>query len=121
MIFTCSIVGGGNTIWNGTAFNCPSSNSVSNNQIFLRHSAFAMMASGMCNDGDIVGEAVSADLEIPRYTSRLNITVNSDVVGRNISCIYDDTTRTMESLIGTATIELTSGGKLDHVKLEHHS
>ena len=113
--FTCSIVGEGNTIWNGTTFNCPSGNSVSNNQIFLCHSAFATMASGMCNDGAIVGEAVSVDLEITRYTSRLNVTVNSDVVGRNISCIYDDTTRTMKSLIGTATIELAAGGKFCNV------
>ena len=111
MTFTCSIVGGGNTIWNGTAFNCPSGNSVSNNQIFLRHSAFAMMTGGMCNDGAIVGESVSFDSEVTRYTSRLNITVNSDVVGKNISCIYDDTTHGMEILIGTAAIELTSGGK----------
>ena len=109
MTFTCSIVGGGNTIWNGTAFKCPSTNSVSNDQIFLRHSAFATMTSGMCNDGAIVGEAVS--IEGTRYTSRLNVAVNSDVVGRTISCIYDDTTQGMEILIGTAAIELTSGGK----------
>ncbi len=110
--FICSIVGGGSTIWNGTAFSCSSSNSVSNNQIFLRHSAFdsEMPTSGMCNEGAIFGEAV--DVEVTRYTSRLNVRVDSDIVGKNVSCIYDDTTRGMEILIGTTAIELTSGGKV---------
>ena len=110
--FTCNVVGGGNTIWNGTAFDCPSANSISNNQIFLRHSSFGMLGepSGVCNEGTIVGEGVS--VESTHFTSRLIVRVNSDVVGRSVSCIYDDTAQARETLVGITTIELTSGGKL---------
>jgi hypothetical protein len=63
----------------------------------------------MCNEGAIFGEAVS--VELTRYTSRLNVRVDSDIVGKNISCIYDNTIDGMEILIGTIAVELTSGGK----------
>ena len=109
--FTCSIDGGGNTLYNGTAFNCPSANSASNNQILLRHSGFGTLGepSGMCNNGAITAEGVRVDGT--RYTSRLNVTVSSDIVGMNVSCIYDDASRGMEFLIGNIQIDLTSGGK----------
>ena len=109
--FTCSIVGGGNTIWNGTAFDCPSGTNIFNNQIFLRHSAFGMLGepNGTCSDRAIIGEGVS--VESTRFTSRLIVRVNSDIVGKNVSCIYDDSARGRETLIGIKTIELTSGGK----------
>ena len=111
MTFTCSIGGGGNTLYNGTAFYCPSANSASNNQILLRHSGFGTRGepSGMCNNGAITAEGVSVDST--RYTSRLNVTVSSDIVGMNVSCIYDDASRGMEFLIGNIQIDLTSGGK----------
>ena len=110
MTFTCSIVGGGSTIWNGTAFDCPSNTNTFNNQIFLRHSAFGMLdePSGTCNEGAIVGEGVS--VESTRYTSRLIVRVNSNIVGKNVSCIYEDSAQARETLVGITTIELTSGG-----------
>ena len=113
MTFTCSIVGGGSTIWNGTAFECPSATSTFNNQIFLRHSAFKTLGepNGTCNEGAIVGEGVNFNVESTRFTSRLIVRVNSDIVGRSVSCIYDDTEHARETLVGITTIELTSGGK----------
>ena len=111
MTFTCSVVGGGNTIWNGTAFDCPSANSISNNQIFLRHSAFGKLGdpNGTCNEGAIIGEGVS--IESTRFTSRLIVSINAYIVGKNVSCIYDNTAQARETLVGITTIELTSGGK----------
>ena len=65
---------------------------------------------GMCNQGVIVGRGVSVEDMTLCYTSQLNVTVNSNIVGQNVSCFYDDLTR--ETLIGITTIVLTSGGKL---------
>ena len=104
------IDGGGNTLYNGTAFYCPSANSASNNQILLRHSGFGTLGepSETCNNG-----AITARVRVDgtRYNSRLNVTVSSDIVGMNVSCIYDDASRGMEFLIGNIQIDLTSGGK----------
>ena len=104
--YTCSVRGGGNTIWNGSAFNCPSTGSSNNNQILLRHSGFGTQM-GSCNNGDITGKGIFAMDTL--FVSQLNVTLSSDVVGKEIACYYDDNID--EILIGNATIILTTEGK----------
>ena len=109
MTYTCSIVGGGNTIWNGSAFNCPSNSDSNNNQILLRHSGFGTQGSsrGICNDGAIVGVGISSNNNL--FVSELNITVSANVVGKEVACYHENNLN--EDLIGNETITLTSGGK----------
>ena len=108
--YNCSIFGGGNTIWNGSAFNCPSNSDSSNNQILLRHSGFgtASNSMGTCNGGAITGEGVRSEGGF--FTSILNVTVSPNVVGQQVSCYHEN--GSVEILVGTATIELSSAGKL---------
>ena len=109
MTYTCSIVGGGNTVWNGSAFDCPSSSESFNNQILLRHSGFGSRdnSMGSCNDGTIVAEGVSAEDDY--FTSQLSVVVGPSIVGRQVTCYYENTVS--EVVIGNATIMLTTGGR----------
>ena len=59
------------TIWDGTAFNCPHSNPVIDNRIYLPHSEFDGVASGTCNKGAIFAE--SAGRNGSQFTSVLTI------------------------------------------------
>ena len=105
--YTCRIFGGGNTLWNGTAFSCPSNSDSNNNQILLRHSGFGTERNsvGTCNGGAITGEGVSST---GGFTSQLNVTITSDLVGRQVSCYYEN--GSIEILVGNSTIQLTSAG-----------
>lgn len=107
--YLCSIFGGGNTVWNGSAFSCPSNSDSNNNQILLRHSGFGGQGSsrGICNDGAIVGVGISSEDSL--FISQLNVTVIPDVVGKEIACYYENNLN--EVLIGNETITLTSGSK----------
>ena len=105
--FTCTIIGGGNTIWNGSAFNCSSNSDSNNNQILLRHSGFGSSSKGTCNSGNITGKGLSSENEC--FVSELNVTVSPSVIDRQVSCFYEN--GSAEILVGTVTIELTSGGK----------
>ena len=90
--------GSGYTIWRGTAFDCRT------NEIILRHSHFNT-AAGECNSGSIVGRGVKVVGK--SYTSQLSITVNSDMIGKTIQCVYDNWAT--EEVIGTLII--TKPGK----------
>ena len=111
MTYTCSIVGGGNTIWNGSAFNCPSNSDSNNNQILLRHSGFGSGGNsvGTCNGGAITGEGVSSENGF--FTSQLNVTVSPNLVGQQVSCYYEN--GSIEILVGADTIVLTTEGELN--------
>ena len=88
LTYTCTTVGQGVTLWEGTAFNCPSTA----NQIILRNSQFASGGTGTfgaCNDGNIVAEGVRADSEDNRHTSQLNVTVSARLDGLSIKCVYN--------------------------------
>ena len=81
---------GDSTVWRGSAFDCR------NNDISLINSRFESgTATGECNNGSIVGQSINC------YTSQLNITVSSDMIGKNIECVHDNST---ETIIGTLTI-----------------
>ena len=71
------------TIWRGTAFECPAGGSL----IILRHSHFTSVngTSGSCNNGDIVARSLS--VEGNNYTSQLNVTVTPDIAGMTIWCL----------------------------------
>ena len=107
--FTCSILGGGNTIWKGSAFDCPSTSDSNNNQILLLHSRFGtdQNPSGSCNNGDIQGGGVSRVGGC--FISELNVTITPGVVGKEIQCVHDNTSA--EILIGSDNITVTTGGK----------
>ena len=56
LVFECSVIGGGSTVWNGTAFDCENSD----NEILLLHSRFnASNFTDSCNEDAVVGHAKS--------------------------------------------------------------
>ena len=101
----CTVVGRpvGYTVWRGTAFDCVSG------ELTLFHSNFTSDSSNVrdCNDGAIVGQGLR--VEDNCYTSQLNITVRSDMIGKTIKCVYDDVNT--ETTVGSLRI-VTTGEKL---------
>ena len=83
LTFNCTVLSsaGGATVWMGTAFDCP------NNEITLLHSLYksGQGAIGVCNNGAIVAQSLG--VEDSYYTSQLNITVTSNMIGKNITCV----------------------------------
>ena len=61
-----------------------------------------------CNNGMITGRVVQIDEASGTYTSQLSITVSSELIGKNVSCVQD--AGTAIELIGSATIILTTTG-----------
>ena len=74
----CTVVGGGFTVWRGSAFN-----GCSNNHIQLRHTQFERgTAVGECNDGVIVGHGVKrVNHNFPPQLI-IHLDVNSTLEGR---------------------------------------
>ena len=73
------------TDWSGTAFNCPSANSIISNMIFLPHEHFSSVARGTCNNGTIVAEGTEVNGSF--YMSTLTIApVTLDMTGQTIIC-----------------------------------
>jgi hypothetical protein len=83
--YVCDITGAGNTIWNGTAFYCPSKS----NETILRHSQFSTVSgtSGSCNDRTVI-RARSLGVSNNCFSSQLNITVTSDMNDTTIRCSH---------------------------------
>ena len=105
IIYDCSITGPGTTVWRGSAFNC------TGNEITLRHSRFESGGTaGECNNRAIVG--YSLHKVDNSYTSRLNISVITEMNGRSVECIYDNGSNT--SLIGRDVITITTGTLCHH-------
>ena len=86
--YECTVDGdyGGFTVWKGDFFRC------SNNerQLELMHPQSNDDQAKVCNDGDIVGSIVR--IENDSFISQLNITLASDMVGKEIECAYDNGT-----------------------------
>ena len=99
--FTCTTIGVGATVWQGSAFQCPSRN------IILRHNLYLTDHGTVntCNNGAIVG--YSLGILDNHYISQLNVTVDSSMAGQIIQCVYDD--GTTSHIIGTHTINITTG------------
>ena len=103
LTFECQVIGGDSTVWNGSAFVCPASS----NAIVLLHSRFDSGTNGTCNDTNssvvIVGESI--EVNGSKYTSQLNISFSSSLIGKTVNCVRDDGQDT--SVISNYTI--TSG------------
>ena len=84
LTFTCTVVGPGNTIWSGTAFNCPSTS----NEIILRHSQFASPGtSGNCNSGTITARSLGVENDC--FRSELNVTASASLNNKTVQCQHN--------------------------------
>ena len=94
LILECTVVAaqGGNTVWSGTAFDCYNSD----NAIILFHTRFNNFGSGgeyaSCNNGSIKAQNLRVDTE-DTYISQLNVTINPNILGQTITCLYDEGTK----------------------------
>ena len=88
LTFECQVTGGDSTVWNGNAFMCPASH----NEIVLLHSRFDNGTSVTCNDINnsviIVGESI--EVNGSKYTSQINISFSSSLIGKTVNCVRDD-------------------------------
>ena len=95
LTYECTAVGGGAMVWQGSAFNCENSNKIT----LLRIEEY----KGTCNGGNIVGRSLI--VEDNYHTSQLSVTINLDMVGKDVQCaILNETT---ETIIGQQIITLT--------------
>ena len=101
LMLECTVVGGGATIWRGTAVDCPSSS----NRILLRHSQFASGTSLSCNNGRIIGRSTNttSDSDGIKFISQLIIQLDESgtLEGRTVECAHSYSEKT---IIGTHTI-----------------
>lgn len=100
LTYECAVTGPGFTIWQGSAFECPSLE----NSIQLRHSSYDSGTMGQCNDESITGRSLGVSNDV--YTSVLNVTLSTDLIGRTVECKHNDFTTT--NPIGSSTI-ITAG------------
>ena len=89
LMFVCSVEDDSHhaaTVWSGTAFNCSSVLSITNNRIFLPHLQYSSYAYGFCNDGALSAESVKVNTSL--YTSTLTVMPGSLEVpnGKTINC-----------------------------------
>jgi hypothetical protein len=102
LTFDCTIMGGGATIWRGSAFDCTS------NEIVLRHANFVPRTSESCNGGNIVGESMGVSGIC--YSSRLIVTITSDLNGQTVGC-YGNSNGSMIQ-IGESRLSILAGNLL---------
>ena len=99
VVYNCSVVGGILTLWSGSVIeeDC---------EITLIHSEFRRDGgpSFDCNNGDVVGQGVSALNNC--YVSQLSIDVSPGIDGSTVECSRDDGATT--TLINTASIKITT-------------
>ena len=93
--YECTVVGdyGGFTIWVGDFIRCSSGKRVI--ELIHRQSTNDVQGGRIasvrtCNDGNIVGRLLR--VENGSFTSQLNVTLTSDIVGKGIECAYDNGT-----------------------------
>ena len=99
LIYSCTAIGAGNTLWEGSAFACVG------NSIILRHSQFGVGVSGECNDGNIVARSV--DITNNCYTSQLSFRVSPTFNSKTIKCSHDSTMGIKD--IGSSTLAVLEG------------
>ena len=101
MIYNCTVVGGGSTLWTGRDFDCPSTS----NEIILLHSEF-LTEFGDCSNGSIVGRGVRVE-NGNVFVSQLNVSVTLNSAGATVQCVYNN--GASSTLINSSTISLISG------------
>ncbi|XP_064391831.1 uncharacterized protein LOC135339611 isoform X3 [Halichondria panicea] len=89
LMFVCSVEDDSHhaaTVWSGTAFNCSSVFSITDNQIYLAHLQYSSFAYGSCNDGAFSAEGIEFNNSL--YTSTLTVMPGSLEVpnGKTIDC-----------------------------------
>ena len=75
-------------------------------EISLQHLHF-LQTVGSCNNRAIVGQGVAEDNN--RFTSRLSVTMTSELVGRTVTCSVDD--GATATSVGTLTLSLSVASK----------
>ena len=100
----CTVMGGGFTIWRGTALS-----SCSNSRLQLRHTQFEDgLAVGQCNNGAIIGHGLRrVGLNFPSELAIHLDTLSNDYEGREVECVYVNTSHI--TTIGTYVITLKRG------------
>ena len=75
-------------MWKGDAIHCNDNE----DEIIFLHSRFLENGNRnkTCNDGDVRGQSVGVMYD--KYTSRLNVTLTSELIGKNIMCIHNTIT-----------------------------
>lgn len=100
MTIECTVTGvvDGSTVWRGNAFQtlCMIP------EISLRHRDFTSGIIQSCNDGVISLRNLETE-NMNCYSSQLNITYNTAIIGNTIVCAYDNGVN--EEVIGRITIE----------------
>ncbi len=92
------MVGGGVTVWSGTAFDCPSTNNIK----VLAHALFSGgTAAATCTSRAISSNGTSVDTNGAEdcYTSELSVTISANMDGQTVVCTRDTTT-----VIGTDSL-----------------
>ena len=98
--YECTICGGFATVWEGSAFDCPSQ------EITLPNNNFGTpQAVGVCNNGRIVARGLS--MENGCYTSQLNVTFDAGLQFRAVICSADNGTHTRE--VGHDVLHASTG------------
>ncbi len=108
-MFVCSVEDDSHhagTVWRGTAFNCSSVLSITNNQIYLAHLQYSSYARGSCNGGGLSAESVGVNNSL--YTSTLTVMPGSLEApnGKKIDCSLSGA-----PIFGSVVFRV--GGKLD--------
>lgn len=104
-------MGGGNTQWGGTAFNCPEES----NEIILSHTFYATEGThGECNHGAISGHSLGVIGNC--YTSQLNVTVQKAT--STVQCIHNANSGPIP--INVSSITAVSGTNAQTLILLYH-
>ena len=103
LTFECTVIRGVGIIWRGTAFNCPSIG----NEIYLLETSISVST---CNKGMVTGRIVR--VRENNYTSQLNVTLGSDLIGQTVECAYDDGTGSQ--IIANRTLDILCMCGLHH-------
>lgn len=106
LTYECTTVGGGTTLWRGTAFNC----AANGNEVALRHSLFRSPegATAQCNNGNITGHSLRLD-QGNCYTSKLHVVYSPDLSGCTVECAHDNVHSVQAQVIGNAIIAIKTG------------
>ena len=87
VIYECTVVGGGYTVWEGDFFHCSSGSK----DIILHHQLTqGEFQTRTCNNGSIVGQIVRAEDGV--FTSQLSVILTPSIAGKSINCTLDNGT-----------------------------
>ena len=112
IVYECTACGEGGTEWTGSLFDCAS------NGIILRHGQFedgsASGARGECNNGAVTALTahsigVLRENNTNCYISQLNISMNTDINNKTVTCIH--VYGPGETVVDTKTIGYISAGR----------